>query len=271
MPTTQSDTSRHQTKALIALLSIVFVALLALVISLGLRWRPRPATTPTPTVGPATEPPTAEPTIPDLGATADADATPLTLPPLQQSDDVVRRLVQELSSHPDVAQWLVTDDLIRTFVVVVDNIGEGVSPRVHLKHMAPKERFQIADDGAILTPTPATYARYERQVEIFLSLDPRGCARLYHQMKPLLQEAYRELGYPDKSIDRSVSRALHVLLDTPLPHDPVALVPQGLIYRYADPRLEGLTLAQKHLLRLGPRNQRRVQEHLRLIADALGL
>ena len=42
-------------------------------------------------------------------------------------------------------------------------------------------------------------------------------------------------------------------------------------YTFADRELEGLSLAQKHLLRLGPDNARRVQDKLRALARALEL
>ncbi len=42
-------------------------------------------------------------------------------------------------------------------------------------------------------------------------------------------------------------------------------------YSYADPALESLSSAQKHLLRLGTRNQRRVHDQLRAIAGSLGM
>src|SRR5688572_17745533 len=36
---------------------------------------------------------------------------PVDVPPLDQSDAIVRELVAKLSSHPAVAAWLTTDDL----------------------------------------------------------------------------------------------------------------------------------------------------------------
>ena len=50
-----------------------------------------------------------------LGGEGDA----IVLPPLAESDAVVRELVAKLSSHPAVAAWLTTDGLIRNFTVVV--------------------------------------------------------------------------------------------------------------------------------------------------------
>src|SRR5688500_6021218 len=48
-----------------------------------------------------------------------AAAEPIDVPPLGESDEVVRSLVAGLSSHPRVAAWLTTDNLIRNFTAVV--------------------------------------------------------------------------------------------------------------------------------------------------------
>ena len=76
------------------------------------------------------------PNTPTLGGTAAA----IDLPPLDQTDAVVRTLVQQLSAHPQVAAWLATDGLIRNFVVVVVNIAEGRAPSAQLRALRPAAR-----------------------------------------------------------------------------------------------------------------------------------
>ena len=55
----------------------------------------------------------------------------------------------------------------------------------------------------------------------------------------------------------------------PVLRDDVELVPHAIGFRYADPKLEALTAAQKQFLRIGPRNVRIVQEKLRELQPAL--
>jgi hypothetical protein len=64
-----------------------------------------------------------------------------------------------------------------------------------------------------------------------------------------------------------------LLLATPIPEGPVRLTPpsKGVAYTFTDPRLEGLTAAQKQLVRMGPDNARKIQASLRAIALALGI
>jgi hypothetical protein len=49
------------------------------------------------------------------------------------------------------------------------------------------------------------------------------------------------------------------------------VAPKGALYVYTAPELEGLSRAQKHLLRMGPGNVRVIQAKLRELRTALGL
>jgi hypothetical protein len=190
------------------------------------------------------------------------------LPPLDQSDAMVRQLAAALSSHPTFAAWLVNDSLIRTFVVVVDNVATGQSPASHLGFLAPKERFRVASGVHAYSVDVRSYQRYDQAAGVFASLDAPGCAKLYGILEPLLAEAYRELGYPDADFGVTLRRAIAHLLRTPVVEGEVALEPGVISYRLADPKLEALSDARKHLLRMGPANMRRVQAKLREIAAA---
>jgi hypothetical protein len=61
------------------------------------------------------------------------------LPPLDQSDALVRRLVGALSSQPALTAWLATGNLIRTFTAAVENASLGASPSPNLPFLRPRE------------------------------------------------------------------------------------------------------------------------------------
>lgn len=199
------------------------------------------------------------------------DAAPIDLPPLSETDAVVRELVKGLSSHPTVAAWLATDNLIRNFTVVVANIAESRSPSSHLTVLRPSAPFRVVEQGEDLYIDPRSYERYNGIAAAAASIDPEGSATLYATLKPRIEEAYRELGVPDTPFDRTLERAIVVLLSTPVPGDRVSVEPEGVGYAFANPDMEGLTPPQKQLLRMGPRNARLVQSSLREIALALGI
>jgi len=253
-----------------AVLVAVGALLLAALGALGayfLLGRQQPAAPATPPVQPmATAPSAAEP--------QDAAETPsVPLPPLGQSDARVRELVGPLSSQPEMRKWLAsTEDMVRRFATAVSNISEGESPRAALTFMAPPGAFQTVEREGRTVIAPESFARYEPVTRVLTSLDPQGSARAYKVLRPLINEAYKEISRPGQSFDATLSRAIQKMLDTPVPEGDIEVVDTpGVNYVYAAPELEQLSAAQKHLLRMGPANARAVQTKLRELQGALAL
>ncbi|MBK5257687.1 MAG: hypothetical protein JJE39_16810, partial [Vicinamibacteria bacterium] len=75
---------------------------------------PSPAVIPTPAPAPA--------------STVESAPSPapirLELPPLNKSDAVIRDWIAALSANPQLAAWLIPDQLIRKFVAAVENIAD---------------------------------------------------------------------------------------------------------------------------------------------------
>ena len=228
------------------------------------RFWPRPATSagPRPVAAGSVSPPPSTP-------------TPFPLPPLEESDTVVRDLARGLSSHPLLVSWLAQSELVRTLAAVVLNVAEGESPRPHLPFLAPRSAFTVIERrSGRLTLDPASYARYDLVGDAAASLDAGECARVYRLLEPLFESAYRELGHPEGGFSKKLGTAFDRLLEVPLLEGEVPLVEVEkavIAYAFADEKLEALSIPQKHLIRMGPRNVRRVQEKIRAIAGALGL
>src|SRR5262249_52643488 len=172
---------------------------------------------------------------------------------------------------PKIAAWLTTDGLIRNFVVVVSNISEGGTPAGRLRKLKPSGNFQVIDRGGHLQIDPRSYGRYDDLAEALNSLDRQGSAQLYATLKPPIEEANAELGGAPGPFDRTLEKAIVVLLQTPVRDGPIAVEPGGIGYHYADTTLQDLNGAQKHLLRMGPANARLIQQSLRELAQALGV
>jgi len=137
--------------------------------------------------------------------------------------------------------------------------------------MRPRSGFPVLQEGDRILVGPRAGERYDAITEVFVSIDTRGAARLYERLGPLIQQAWLELGYPERSFDEVLEAAFVLLLETPILQGPVELVPAAVTFAYADPEVEDLAPAQKLLLRMGPSNQRRVQAKLRQLAAALGM
>jgi len=193
------------------------------------------------------------------------------LPPLDQSDGVVRMLVGKLSSHPAVAAWLTTNGLIRNGTLVVHNIAEGQTPAKQLKPLKPQGAFRVTTSRGATWIDPAGYSRYDGLADAVDGLDARGVARLYATVRPRIDDSYRELIGVDANFDRTLERAIVMLLRTPVVDGEIQVRTDKVTYAFANPALEELTKAQRQFLRMGPRNMRIVKAKLRAIAGFLGI
>ena len=223
----------------------------------------------------ASQEPQAESATPAGGekAAAGGMGEPLAFPSvaLGESDPAIREFAAALSTNPEFAKWLLTKDLVRKFVVAVDNIANGLSPKPHIDFFSPSGQFRVVRTKGGTLVDEASYSRYDPVAGVVLSVDPAAAVRLYRAVKPLLQEAYRDLGYPGVDFEDTLVRAMAELLGTPVVEGPVKLEQKILSFAMTDEKLEGLSPAQKQLLRLGPKGVRAVQGKLRDLAAALGV
>ena len=200
-------------------------------------------------------------------------AAPLAFPAvaLSESDQAVREFAAALSRDREFAKWLLTKDLVRKFVVAVDNVANGLSPKSHVDFFSPAGGFRAARTAKGTFIHEASYTRYDPVVGVVASIDAAAAVRLYRAAKPLIDEAYRDLGYPGVDFEETLVQAMAELLGTPVVDGPIALEKKILSYSMTDASLEGLSAAQKQLLRMGPKGVRAVQSKIRELAAALGV
>ncbi len=222
----------------------------------------------------ATEgPPQAEaPAVTPPPTEAVAETPRYDLPPLEDSDEFMRQRMGELSSHSLMATWMKGTDLVRNLAVVLENTSRGATPSIHLRALRPQGQFRVVEQGNRLMIDARNYERFNGIAAAAASIDPQAAGALYAGIKPLLQLAYDQLG-SQEPIDRALERALSGLLRAPVVEGNIAVEvgDEGVGYRYADPKLESLTSAQKQLIRMGPANQRTIRDRLLEFAAAAGI
>jgi hypothetical protein len=195
------------------------------------------------------------------------------LPPLDQSDDFTRQMLKGLSPHGKIADWLKSKNIIRVMTAAIDNIAAGKSPRAHLGFLFQGQVFPMSEKGDKIYLDPKGYDRYDLLADAFVSLNTGRTIQAYEKAKPLFQEAYRELGYPQKDFHATLIQAIQKVLEAPTVETEILLKEEGkgVDYLYVDAALEDLNEIQKHMLRMGPKNTRKIQQKLREIALALGV
>lgn len=196
------------------------------------------------------------------------DAPPLDIG-IDESDNVMRELLRPGSSHPGFGKWLKNNDLIRKAVAAVVNISNDESPAAHLESLLPAAPFKVKKKHGKIYLDSDSYKRYDQAAAVFSSLSGDTLVSVYRRAYPLIDEAFKDLGYSEASFDHTLQEAIKMLLDVPVIETDILLEEKVTTYMFADANLEKLNPAQKHLLRMGPGNIRKIQAKLREIAGLL--
>jgi Protein of unknown function (DUF3014) len=209
---------------------------------------------------PVVETPVVPPAVVD---TPDLPTRTLPLPPLDESDADLLGGLTELFGQGSVTQYLVPERVVRNIVVTIDNVPRQLMA-LDQRPIAPTPGdFVTAGPEEALVLAPENFARYEPFVAVVANIDAKTLVSFYRGLEPLFQQAYEELGNPDRSFEMRLNEVIEHLLQTPTPRGEIALVQPSVLYRYADERLERLSAGQKLLIRMGVDNASVVKGKLR--------
>ena len=188
------------------------------------------------------------------------------LPPLAASDADFAAALTELAGQDTVAALLVRESIIRNVVVTVDNLPR-TKVAVERRPVKPTPGQTVvegdADAGEVATLSVQNYARYAPFVKAVQASDVKKLAALYFRWYPLFQQAYEDLGYPDKYFNDRLVAAIDDMLKTPDVEGPIRLVRPKVFFEFADPTLEARSAGQKLLIRMGRENAAGIKAKLR--------
>ena len=192
------------------------------------------------------------------------------LPSLADSDQEVRTAMLSLNPKQQWAGWVTTDDAVRKFVVVIDNLAAGKIAHKHLSIPKLKQSFKPRQEDAKFTLDTEGYKRYTSYIRLFKHIDTDMTVKVYQHYLPLLEEAYAELGYPDRTFHDTLLKAFDVLLEAPVITGPIELIRPTVYYKFTDPALEKSSAVHKQLIRMGPENTQQLQLKIQELKTALG-
>ena len=184
-----------------------------------------------------------------------------TLPTLAESDATVQASLDDVFGR-GIEQYLVPKNIIRHFVVTVDNLPrkKNAAQMWPVKPLGGELRTSTGDE---LTLNESNYERYKPLVKLATNSDTKQLVAMYKRFYPLFQQAYVDLGYPEGYFNNRLVEVIDHLLETPEVEGQVKLVQPGVFYEFADPSLESRSSGQKLLLRMGRDNAAAVKLKLR--------
>ncbi|MBA6223868.1 DUF3014 domain-containing protein [Colwellia sp. MB02u-18] len=180
------------------------------------------------------------------------------LPTLDESDTWFSTKLPTLTWRKELLKLVVTEDIIRRFVVFTDNFSQGTLAYEHTPLITPSEKFtaleEPTDNGIKLQWDESSTRRFSNYVDLLRSMDSETLVQWYVELKPLIDQAYGELGYPEQDFTEVLHNAITKVLDMEIPKTQPELERLSVMYKYKDSSLESLDDAEKLLLRLGKEN-----------------
>lgn len=198
------------------------------------------------------------------------------LPLLNDSDSNVLAALQQLRGE-GLLQLLVPEEVLRKFVLAVNNVAEGKVIHEYRPVISPPPPF-ISDTFSVMVEGTAVdqervsasnFQRYEPYVTTLALIDSDAAVAVYRRFYPLLEEAFRELGLKKPNFHSVMIAAIDNILAAPDAKGDLLLVHPKVFYQYADPALETLPQTHKMMLRMGPENARSVKASLRQLRARL--
>jgi hypothetical protein len=180
------------------------------------------------------------------------------LPTLDESDTWFSTKLPTLTWRKELLKLLVTEDMIRRFVVFTDNFSQGNLAYEHAPLITPNAKFtaleEQTENGIKWLWDESSARRFGLYVDLLRSMDSEMLVQWYVELKPLIDQAYEELGYPDQDFTEVLHNAITKVLDMEIPKVQPELERPSVMYKYKDESLESLDDAEKLLLRLGKEN-----------------
>jgi hypothetical protein len=215
-----------------------------------------PAATPAEPAPPTIQFPVPEPIVIE-------EEPPEPLPELDQSDESVEQYYNQLVANSPATDLLLFQTFIRNFVVIVDNLTADKLPQQYLFFRPPAGEFLVTPgEDEISYLNPANYNRYIPFIRLVESIDTDRLINIYFYLYPLFQQAYEELGYPDRYFNDRLIEVINNILQAPDISGTPALEQPSVYYKFSDPELELLPAGQKILIRMGTENATLVRARL---------
>ncbi|MBY6187974.1 DUF3014 domain-containing protein [Marinobacter hydrocarbonoclasticus] len=191
------------------------------------------------------------------------------LPPLNDSDDFAKEQINAISDGMQLGNSLEDNNLVRRFVVFVDNLAGGEVMRQQGPFTPLQDSFKALEMNGKFYLDPEGYRRFDQYAEFLYNLDETKLRDHFMLAEPLLENAFQELGYGAGQFRSAVVDSIDELLAAPEYDMPLELLSHSVNYQFADPAIEDLSDAQKLMIRMGPDNARKVKSLLRRFKAAL--
>ncbi len=183
--------------------------------------------------------------------------------PIQPTEEVI----EELRGSGPLDRWLAIPNFIKRIAAATWRVSLGQSPTPVLGFLTLSGHFEVEDEGEQTFISPQQYRRYDAIIDRIVAVEPDKAGAAYKRLQSNFEAAFAELNEP-VSFHEVAKKAVKRVLEVEVPEGRIEVVGKGATFFYVDESLEALDAADKHVIRLGPKNAERVQTWLRQVAEA---
>jgi len=199
------------------------------------------------------------------------------LPLLNDSDSWMQEKLKTMTWRKELLKLIIDEDMIRRFVVFTDNFAQGQLAYEHSPVVQPQSAFSgietkefTKENGKIWRWDEKSSRRFSLYIDLLRSFDSESLVSWYMELKPLIDQAYSELGYEGDDFTETLQAAITRVLDMEIPKQPIEIIRPSVMFHYKDPKIEALDDADKLLLRLGKENLLVLKSVLLEISEKIG-
>ena len=193
------------------------------------------------------------------------------LPGLDESDAPLTLRLQQHYALEKLQEILVLRELVRHLVVTIDNLDGRKLAKRHSVVRSPGQAFMVikqrGEEEYLLDPE--NHNRYQIYMDFLNAISDQQMLSIYVRFYPLFQQAYEELGYPDRYFNDRLIEIIDHLLGAPIIKGDIKLVRPKVYYQFTDTKLEELSAGQKILIRIGSKNALQVRGRLNSLRKLL--
>jgi hypothetical protein len=192
---------------------------------------------------------------------------------LDESDLWLSAKLNNFIPTKSIVNLVVTEGLIRRMVIFTDSMTRGEVIYKYSPLQSPDAKFTLKDMSNNKVQTWAwdesTTARFTPYVQLVQALSTEDFIAIYSEMKPLINQVYSELGYPDTDFTDTLIDAIDHIVDFNMPDQSLALTRTSVMYKYKDEYVESLQDIDKLLIRIGADNIEQLTPQLQSIRKML--
>lgn len=196
-------------------------------------------------------------------------AAPEVVAALDGSDAAVLQALTAAVDHHALDLLLVPRTILQRIVVTVDSLTREPAPlRFRAFPLVPSLPL-TGNDADGLYWSEDNGRRYAPYVAALQAVDVERLVDAYVRYYPLLQQIYKDLGYPEGSFNDRLLAVIDHLLASPEAPRPLRLLRPKVLYLFADAAQEQASSGRKLMWRLTPEQQGIVKARLQDLRKAI--